>query len=95
MERRNITNQEKPLNAAPSTQPVDNKAVINDKTTMAEAYKLVWELKLNKLKAGDKTYILANLGKADNRIVNNFVKEVAAEAEEQLNKATKQTPKTS
>ena len=40
---------ERPLNARP-TQPVDNKALINDKTTMAEAYKLVWELKLNKLR---------------------------------------------
>jgi hypothetical protein len=84
--------QERPLNARPA-QPVDNKPLINDKTTMAEAYKLVWEIKLNKLKAGDKQYILTNLGKNDDRVVNNFVKEVAAEAEAAFDKATKQTQK--
>lgn len=88
------TVQERPLNARPA-QPVDNKALINDKTTMAEAYKLVWELKLNKLTAGDKSYLLANLGKPDNRFVSSFIKEVVAEAEAALDKAIKQNPKTS
>lgn len=79
---RNITNQEKPLNWGNSAQPLDNKSVIEAKKTLAETYKSVYELKLNKLTRGDKQFFLTNLSRNDCTFVNEFIKEVLREAEE-------------
>jgi hypothetical protein len=81
MKQPNITNQEKPLNMGSPAQPVDDKPLIDDKTTMAEAYKITFELKLNKLSKGDREYFLANQSKTNLNFINNFIKETAAEAE--------------
>ncbi|MFZ9472490.1 MAG: hypothetical protein ACO26H_02200 [Sediminibacterium sp.] len=82
MKRPNITNQEKPLNMGSPAQPLDNKPVIDNKVTMAEAYQLAYEIKFNKLNNADKTFFLANQSRIDSSFVNSFIKEVVSLAEE-------------
>lgn len=50
------------------------------KYTLAQLYKLRFDININKYSKGDREYILANLS-SDVRFINQFVKKVCAEAE--------------
>jgi len=78
----NITRiEEKSPNAGTPMQPVDNKVVMDNKLSIAELYKLCFNKILYKYTPMDQEYVLENLVRDDCSIVNRFIKEVAAEAE--------------
>jgi hypothetical protein len=78
-----ISSDISPNNTSPSTAP----------KSLASIYKEVWELKLNKYKPSDKSFILANLLKEPtHELVRSFIKSVAEDAEAQFDKLSNPTP---